>query len=300
MVLEWNDIRVFLAIVRHGSLTAAARALSVTQPTMGRRLEVLQERLGVRLFERTPTGAVITELGASLVAEAERMEAAALDFERRLVGRNTGLGGLVQVTCVEWFGIHVLAPIIATFSRQQPGIIVQLLPDGRNLNLALHDADIALRFAEFDHNAVIQRKVAEIGYGLYASPAYLEQHGEPDYVAGCPGHALITMAEANAHVADARWLHQVAPNARIAFRTGSRDAQIHTALAGVGLVGLPRCMGDVVAGLCRLQPTLPPPTREVWLGYHEDLRETPRVRAVAGFLAEELKRFGPVLHPTGP
>ena len=299
-MLEWNDIRVFLAIVRHGSLTAAARSLSVTQPTMGRRLDVLHERLGVRLFERTPTGAVITQLGAALVAEAERMEAAALDIERRLAGRNTGLGGLVQVTCVEWFGVHVLAQIIARFSRQHPGIIVQLLPDGRSLNLARHDADIALRFAEFDHDAVVQRQVAEIGYGLYASPAYLEQHGEPDYEAGCPGHALITMPEANAHLADARWLQQVAPEARIAFRTGSRDAQIHTALAGVGLVALPRYLGDGVTGLCRLQPTLSPPIREVWLGYHEDLRDTPRVRAVAAFLAEELKRFGPVLHPKGP
>ncbi|HYZ63863.1 MAG TPA: LysR family transcriptional regulator [Acetobacteraceae bacterium] len=296
-MLEWNDVLVFLAIARQRSLSAAARELKVTQPTMGRRLELLEERIGVRLFERSATGAVLTEFGASLVPAAERMEEAALAFERHLAGRGTGLDGSVRVTCVEWFGSHVLAPIIAAFSHLHPGITVQLIADGRTLNLGRHEADIALRFAEFGQNGVVQRKATEIGYGLYASETYLRAHGEPDFATGCEGHALITVDEALGHLADVHWLRQIASKARIAFRSNSRDTQVHTALAGTGLVSLPRCMGDGVAGLRRLHPPVPAPIREVWLGYHQDLRETPRIRAVAGFIAEELRRQGPVLNP---
>lgn len=297
-MLEWDDVRIFLAIARHGSLTAAARAVRVTQPTMGRRLEVLEDRLGVRLFERTPTGAVLTEFGASVLPDAERMELAALSLERRVAGRDTGLEGIVRLTCVDWFGVHVLAPVIAGFASQYPSITIELAADARVYNLARRETDIAIRFTGFDQNGVIQRRVGDIAYGLYAASDYLGRCGMPDFAKGCSGHTLITMHEEASHLAEVRWLlEKAAPQARIGFRSSSRDAQEKAALAGVGLAILPRCMADQRPQLQRLAPKSPPPGREIWLGYHEDMRETPRIRAVANFIADALRRRGPELNP---
>jgi DNA-binding transcriptional LysR family regulator len=297
-MLDWDDFRIFLAIARHGSLTAAARALRVTQPTMGRRLEMLEERLGTRLFERTPTGPVLTDLGSAILDNAEQMEQASLAAERRIAGRDTGLHGAVRVTSLEWFGNHVLAPSIASFSERYQQIAVELVTDMRNFNLAKREADIAIRFDRFEQNDLIQRKVAGFGNGLYASTRYLDRHGVPDFGGKGAEHAVVTVHEGASHMPEARWLLQeLAPKARIAFRSSSRDAQARAAEAGAGLVVLPRCMGDAMSSLRRLQPPSPVPSREVWLGYHQDMRQTPRIRVLVDFLADELRRRAPVLDP---
>jgi DNA-binding transcriptional LysR family regulator len=297
-MLEWDDFRVFLAIARHGSLTAAARALRVTQPTMGRRLEMLEERLGTKLFERTPTGPVLTDLGAAILDNAEQMEQAALAAERRIAGHDNGLHGAVRMTSLEWFGNHVLAPTLALFSARYPQIAVELVADARPYNLARREADIAIRFVRFEQNDVVQRKIADFAYGLYASISYLERYGVPDFSGKGADHAVVTMHEAAAHMPEARWLlEELAPKARIAFRSSSRDAQARAAEWGAGLVVLPRCVGDTMPSLRRLEPPSPVPSREVWLGYHEDMRQTPRIRVLVDFLADELRRRVPLLDP---
>jgi DNA-binding transcriptional LysR family regulator len=297
-MLEWDDFRIFLAIARHGSLTAAARALRVTQPTMGRRLEMLEERLGTRLFERTPTGPVLTDLGSAILDNAEQMEQAALAAERRIAGRDTGLQGIVRITSLEWFGNHVLAPIIASFSERYQQIAVELVTDRRNFNLAKREADIAIRFVRFEQNDLVQRKVADFGNGLYASTTYLDRYGPPDFDGKGADHAVVTVHEAAHETPEARWLlEELAPKARIGFRSSSRDAQARAAEAGAGLVVLPRCMGDATPSLRRLQPPSPVPGREVWLGYHQDMRQTPRIRVLVDFLADELRRWAPTLDP---
>ena len=295
-MLEWDDFRVFLAIARHGSLTAAARALRVTQPTMGRRLEMLEERLGARLFERMPTGPVLTDLGSAMLEYAEQMEQAAFAAERRIAGYDSGPHGTVRITTVEWFGTHVVAPIIAAFALQYPQIMVELVTDMRPYNLTRREADIAIRFVAFDQNDLIQRKVAEVAYGLYASTTYLEARGMPDFKnEGCD-HLVIKVHEAADHFPPSRWIETVAPKARIALRASSHHAQARAAEAGAGLVVLPRCLGDVMPSLRRLDPPSPP-SREVWLGYHQDMRQTPRIRVLVDFLVNELRHRAPELHP---
>jgi DNA-binding transcriptional LysR family regulator len=298
IMLEWDDFRVFLAIARHGSLTAAARALRVTQPTMGRRLEMLEERLGTRLFERTPTGPVLTDLGAAILNNAEQMEQAVLAAERRIAGHDNGLLGAVRLTSVEWFGSHVLASIIASFSTRYPQIAVELLTDVRSYNLAKREADIAIRFARFEQNEVVQRKIGDFAYGLYASTDYLDQYGLPNFDGKGADHAVVTMHEAANHMPEARWLlEELAPKARIALRSSSRDVQARAAESGAGLVVLPRGMGDRMLSLHHLETPSPVPSREVWLGYHQDMRQTPRIRVLVDFLADELRNRMPQLHP---
>lgn len=289
-MFEWDDLRFLLAISRRGSLTAAARELGVTQPTMSRRVEHLETRLGAALFERSSAGMALNSLGTSLLGLAEQMEQAALAAERRIAARGTGLEGLVRVTTLEWVGHHVLAPILAGFCRQHPGITVELLTDDRVFSLTRHEADIAVRVTRFEQDGLVQRRIGSSPRALYASETYLAERGEPDFAAGCPGHALVTLPEAVVALAQARWLQDhLAPKAHVALRSNSLDVQVATAAAGAGLALLPCKLGDSLPALRRLNPPEPPPEREFWLGFHEDLRHTPRVRALANHIAAEMR-----------
>ena len=288
-MLEWDDLRVLLAVARHGSLTAAARTIGVTQPTMSRRVEGLESRLGAPLFERQASGVALTALGTSLLDMAEQMEDAAMTVERRIAARGTGLDGLVRVTTLEWIGQHVLAPVLARFARLHPGLVVELLATERLLNLARHEADIAIRTARFDQDGLVQRRLRESHWAVYAGEAYLAEWGEPDFGAGCPGHALLLLPEAQAAKAQLNWLRdEAAPRARIALQSNNIDVLAAASVAGAGLVMLPRLVGDAIGGLRRLHAPGTPPRRELWLGYHEDLRHTPRVRALTTFIAAEM------------
>lgn len=289
-MLEWDDLRLLLAIARHGSLTAAARALGVTQPTMGRRAEHLEGRLGTRLFERTAAGVALNALGASLLPLAERMEQSALAAERQIAARGTGLDGLVRITTVEWTGHHLLAPVLAGFCRLHPQVTVELTTGDRVLSLTRHETDIALRPVRFEQDGLVQRRIGATPRGLYASRAYLAERGEPDYAAGCPGHTLITLPESLFTLPQANWLHDtLAPRAHVALQSNSLDVHAAAAVAGAGLVLLPRSIGDALPDLQRLDPPQAPPDRELWLGFHEDLRHTPRVRALVDHVAAELR-----------
>ncbi len=245
-MLEWDDLRMFLAIARHGSLTAAARALHVTQPTMGRRLEVLEERLGVRLFERLPSGAALTDFGSAILENAERMETEAAAAERRIAARDARLEGTIRVTTIEWFGQHALAPAIAVFTERHPKVTVELVTDERFFSLTKHEADIAVRFVRFEQQGLVQRKVGTVGFGLDASVDYLEHYGTPDFSNLGEGHAIVALPEDAGHLPEMRWLmEEIAPRARIALRSNSRDSLARAAEAGAGLAVLARCLGEL-------------------------------------------------------
>lgn len=288
-MLEWDDLRFLLAIARHGSLTAAARATGVTQPTMGRRLENLEARLGVRLFERTPAGVALNVLGTSLMPLAEQMEQSALAADRRIAARDTGLEGVIHVTTVEWIGRHLLAPVLAGFSRLHPKITIQLVTADRVFSLTRHETEIALRPTRFEQEGLVQRRIGTLPRALYASEVYLAEHGEPDYAAGCPGHTLITLSDIFTELPNVQWLRDhLAPRAHVALQSNSLDVHVAAALAHAGLVILPRIMGDSFPGLRRLSSPEPPSARELWLGFHEDLRHTLRVRALVDHIAAGL------------
>lgn len=290
-MLDWDDLRFILAISRNGSLTAAARDLGVTQPTMSRRMEHLEHRLGSPLFDRQPTGVLLNPLGTSLLGMAEQMEQAALAAERRLAARGTGLEGTVRLTTLEWIGQHLLAPILASFGRQHPGITVQLLTADRVLNLARHEADIAVRVMPFEQDALVQRRLSSVPHALFASEAYLAERGTPDFASGCPGHAIVTFLDTPATFAQVQWLqHRIARRAQVAVTSNSLDVQLVAIMSGAGFGALPERAALSRPILKKLAPPEPPPGHDIWLGYHEDLRHTPRVRALADHIANEMLR----------
>lgn len=272
--MEWSDLRLFLAIAREGTLGAAARRLNLTQPTMGRRLKALEEAMGRSLFQRTKDGFVLTDEGAIVVAHAERIEEEALALTRELAGSEGQLDGQLRVSCSDWFGIHVLAPVMADFSKQYPKVTVELLTDARLLNLSRREADLVFRIKPFSEPEVISRKLMTVHYGLYAADKL------PDIAFdGADNTPLIMMDEAFGSMPDVAWLRALFPDAPIALRSNNRDVQARLCLGGAGLAVLPRPLGDSLTGLRRLDPPTQPPSRETWLGYHQDLRRLPRLRA---------------------
>ncbi len=168
-MLDWDDLRHFLAIARHRTLSGAARALHVQQSTMGRRLDALQARAGATLLQKTPSGYTLTPAGESVLAHAERMEAEALAAERAVTGRDVRLAGLVRLTTVETLLVEVLTPILAEFCERYPDITVDVLVDVRILSLSRREADVALRLTRPEGNELVARRVGSVGYALYAS-----------------------------------------------------------------------------------------------------------------------------------
>ena len=281
--MEWSDLRIFLAIAREGTLGAAARKLGQTQPTMGRRLRALESAVGQTLFQRTSAGFVLTDEGDSVLAHAERIEEEALALERQLAGQGAELQGMLRLSSSDWFGIHVLAPVLAEFGRAHPRVCVELLTDARFYSLARREADIVLRISRFDETDVIARRLLRVSYGLYgAKGTKRPRPGDGT------GMRVVTMDVAFAEMPDALWLKRILPKAEVAFRSNNRDVQARLCAAGAGLAVLPRPLGDAMPGLVHLDIGEAPPGRDTFLGYHRDLRRLPRLRALIDLLTERL------------
>lgn len=276
MSADWDDYRVFLAIARHGTLSGAARGLGLSQPTVGRRLQALETALARPLFQRTSDGYVLTSEGHSILASIQEMEEQATAVQRRLAG-DSQLEGMVRVSTTEWFGAHLLAPAFAELRLDYPGLVIELITETRLISLARREADIGFRFREFEDPDIVQVRVADVAFSVYASQAYLQRHS--DAGAGA-GHTLITMDTNFEQLADVSWLSQRLPQATAGLRANSRDVQAKLCAAGGGIAVLPNCVGDATAGLVRLDLQQAPPGRTVWAGYHKDLKRSPRVRTV--------------------
>jgi len=285
VTLDWDDLRFFLAVARHRSLSGAARSLKVTQPTAGRRLAALEQALGSTLFHRASTGLALSRSGRTLLAYAERIERDVIAAERATAGHDGELEGVVRVTAPEWLCARALGARLGELVARHPGIEIALDADARWRSLPRRDADVALRLARFEGQDVIQRAVGRVAFGLYASPAYVEARGLPDFQRSSAGHSLVTMSDDVPATADAAWLDAVASGARVVWRSHGRHVHASVAAAGAGLVCLPRCLGDETPGLTLLD-TSQPPERTLWLGIHRDARRVRRVRAVVDLMKE--------------
>ena len=278
--MNWDDIRVFLAIARTGTLGAAGRSIAQSQPTMGRRLRALEASLGHALFQRTADGFVLTDEGSALLLHADSMEREAMAISRELDGSAARLEGLLRVSASDWFGMHVLAPLCAAFTNRHPGVTIELITDARLYSLARREADLVARIVPFDEPDVVQRHLMHVPYAVYVAR-------EKATTGDAPTH-LVTMDTGFSDMPDATWLREAFPQARVAFRSNNRHVQAIACAAGVGAAVLPRPLGDSHPGLKPLAGASSPPGRDVWLGYHRDLRRLPRLRALLDWLLEQL------------
>lgn len=290
-IMNWDDLRHVLAVVRHGSLLGAARELGVDHTTVGRRVGAAERALAAKLFQRGTTGLTPTAEGEHLLESLQRIEDAVSDLERKASAEQRALVGTVKVTAPESFGITWLAPRLATFARQHPGLRIDLDPSGKVLDLHKGQAEIALRFFRSTDQGLVIRRVAEVRYGLYAARAYLARYPlrSPADLATRP------LLGAPAGDADAVWLAELSGGAEPIFTTVLAVALLNATRAAAGIAVLPRYLGDADDALVYL-PMPGEPHETLWLTVHRDLRTTPRVRAVLDFLIAELERERLSLH----
>lgn len=283
-VFEWTDLRCFLAVARTGTLSAAARELGVAQTTVGRRLEVLEETLGARLFDRTEGGLRLSEVGVEILELARAMERAANEVERRARGQDQQLEGTVRITTTEAFARGHVVPRLAALQREQPGLQFEVLTGNRTLDLDGREADLAVRLVRPDDPSLVARRIGQLELGLYASHGYAEHHGiepggELDRRDGLVGHRVAGYVGEMASSPEARWLAEHASRATVVLRTNSIPALVAAVSNDMAMAILPSWLAQE-QGLRQVAalPELPP--RPVWLVFHADLRDNARVRCV--------------------
>jgi DNA-binding transcriptional LysR family regulator len=296
-MLDWDDLRFFLALARHGTLSGAAKVLHVSQSTVGRRLNSLEAALAVRLLNRTPEGYVPTLAGQDVREKAERLEAEAIALERDVTGRDARLRGLVRVTCAETLAAHVLASSFAKLHAQHPDIMIELIPNPRELSLAMREADISLRIRQPEQHDLVVRRIGGIAFGIYATPAYIREQGDLDFEDGCSGHRLITQLDDTQEMTQSAWLTEMASRATVVLQTSSHEAAVLASANGGGLACLARFRGDEEARLIRLPVPTEPPKADILLLVHKDNRDTPRIRVVLTHITETVHALGAMLQP---
>ena len=290
--LAWDDLRTVLAVVRGGSLSAAARSLGVNHATVFRRLKAIEARLGVRLFERLPSGYMATAAGLEVRAAAERVEVEVLDLARRLAGRDLRLEGTVRLTAPDDLMERVLTGCLARFRTRYPGIVVEAMIDNRMLSLTRREADIALRPTHAPPESAVGRRVAGVTAAAYANPGRLPSAADisPEDLRRLP---WIGWEEGGGPVRLIGWLSRNGFAEQVIYRANSMLNQVTACAAGVGVALLPCFLGESQDGLVRVLPPQRELETELWLLTHRDLRRTARVRALLDFLYDELRAWRP-------
>jgi DNA-binding transcriptional LysR family regulator len=282
--LDWEDVRYFVALARHGTLSATARALRVNHATVARRIASLETLLGQSIFDRRVNGYVVTAEGKALIKYANAMYEAALSILRRL-DAGTELGGRVRLAAGRVLAERFLIDRLRAFHERYPAIDLEVIGGSRVVSLAKRQADLALRYGSPKDSELIARRVARLAFGLYASRDYRDKlkTGEPP--------VFIGFDENSEFVAEAAWLKRQFGDRRFSFRTSSQTTQAAAARAGYGIALLPRYVVEThEPGLVEVLPREALPERDVWLIIRRDLTRVPRVKAVADYLVELFQR----------
>lgn len=280
--LAWDDYRFLLAIGRAGSLNGAAKRLGVSHPTVFRRINAIERRLGARLFERARDGYTPTPAGDEVIAVAAEIETRIGETERRLAGADARPSGRIRVTTVEPLLHGLLLPLLAKFRRDHPGIVIELYADNAVRDLGRREADVALRPGGQPPEGLIGRRLARIAVAVYRARNLRLRGGaealdRADWVV--PDGSL-------AHIAMAQWLRRQGYDQRAALRADSLLALREAAASAIGLAVLPCYLGDADRRLARVGAPIDGLGSDLWLLSHPDLRRNARVRAFSDAMRE--------------
>ncbi len=287
-MFDWDDLRYFLAVARHGSTVAAARALGINQSTVQRRLAELERRIGRPLVTRQPSGYRLTELGREMVAPAERVEQAVLALEQQLTVLTRDASGVLRVACPEPIVYRITqSKLLKRFQAKHPDLRIEFVMSDKYIDLSKGEADVALRSGDTDDAALVGRRIADSLWAVYASRRYVEQHGAPSRVEDLEQHLVVGLDESMAKHRAATWLARVAPNAKIVARNNSVLGLVYAVKSGIGIAPLPTALGDNEPDLVRVLGPIAELARVWRVLAHPDARRTPRVSAFFDFIAEE-------------
>lgn len=276
--IGWELYRSYLGVLQEGSLSAAARALGVAQPTVGRHVAALEAALGLALFTRSQLGLVPTEAALALQPHAEAMHSSAAALKRAAESQGEGVQGTVRVTASEVIGAEVLPAIVTQLRREHPALKVELVLTSRVQDLLRREADIAVRMTPPKQGQLIARRVGDVELGLHAHPDYLREHGTPATPADLPRHALIGFDAETPFLRAARKAFPAWQRDAFALRTDNDLAQLALIRAGAGIGWCQVALAARPPALVRVLPRQLALTLETWLAMHEDLRNSPRCK----------------------
>ena len=291
-MLDWNDLRHFLAVARTGSTLAAGKLLRVSQTTAARRVAALEAELGLTLFERRPAGYRLTPAGEALVEKAEAMEAAGNAFADAAATQSREASGMVKLTVDEIYAVTLLAPLLRELHEAHPSIRIELDTTEEKRDLAAGEADVALRMADRPTGGgLVGRRLTTDNWTIYCSRDYAEAHGRPSRRRELKGHAFIGGGGPGVWMYYRAWLERNGLADSVAMQHGTSTGLLAAVRAGVGLAVLPSLIADLDPNLVMCLPPEPQNERGLWLLTHERLRHTPRIRVVMDFLAERLSQL---------
>jgi DNA-binding transcriptional LysR family regulator len=291
--MDWGHLPFFLELVRTGSLARAGKRLGADRTTVARRVAALESELGLPLFERGPQGWIRTAAGDELAELATRVEEDVLALARHADARDREVAGTVRITTPTHVAVHLLAPAVPLLRERHPSLLVEVAADQRTFDLTRREADIAVRFGRPQAPGLVTRKLSEVAYRLYASPAYLAGRGAGP--ADVDRDAFVGFEERLISVPQERWLDRVFPDRHVVFRCNSTAALVAAARAGVGVAVLPCFMAATVPDLEEVEAPEPVAAHEMWLLVHGDLRRTPRVKAAIGWIDDVVAAARPAL-----
>ena len=293
---DWSLYRSFLAVATEGSLSAAARRLKLTQPTIGRHIEALEAELGAALFARSQRGLTLTAMAEEMLPLAREMAAMATALKRTSSGEAGAERGVVKLTTTPTLAVEILPRILAEFALAQPEIEIEFNVDSQLADLRRRDADIALRMIRPIQSFLVRRRLGVLEFGLYAHRRYLETHGAPGEV-GKQRLRLIGFDKENTPVRSAHPLAEMALGESSGMRTDNYGVQWEFLHAGAGIAMCATVSAARYPDLVRVLPERFHMERDIWLVMHEDSRSVRRVRLLFDHLAE---RLAPLLNGGEP
>ena len=288
----WSLIQSFLAVAETGSLSAAARRLSRSQPTLGRHIQSLEADLNQHLFERHPRGLQLSQAGTALLPMAREMQTQMYRLSLQAAGQSEELAGTVRITASVFASHYLLPPILAEIRRAEPGIELELVPTDESENLLYRAADIALRMYRPTQLDVITRHVADLPLGIFAAKSYLEQRGTPQTAEELWRHDLVGYDSNDLILNTMRSMGWQVDRTAFTMRCDNQATYWQLVRAGCG-IGFCQCdVARADASVAELDLGIKIPPLPVWLTTHSAMRETPRIRRVWSLLAKALKPAG--------
>ncbi|MEX6507403.1 LysR family transcriptional regulator [Jiella sp. M17.18] len=283
--MNWDDIRIFLAVARAGQILAAARRLELNHATVGRRLTALETALGAHLLHRRPNGCELTETGRSFLEHAERMEAAQLAARAAIGGADVALSGTVRIGAPDGFGTAFLAPRLWRLQERHPQLTVQLVPVPRAFSISRREADIAITVERPEAGRLVAAKLVDYALGLYASRGYVAERGAPESLGDLARHRLVGAVDDLLYSPRLAYYVDLVPDWPSGTEISSATGQTEAVAAGAGIGILHSFMASRRPDLVRL---LPEATirRTYWLVYHESARDVRRIAVAADFIRE--------------
>ncbi|WHA41214.1 LysR family transcriptional regulator [Agrobacterium larrymoorei] len=287
--MNWDDVRIFLAVARTGQILAASKRLGLNHATLSRRLTSLEEALKTRLFVRRTNGCELTEEGGRFLISAERMEAEMLDVQASLGRVDAAISGTVRIGAPDGFGVSFLAPRLGRLTSLHPELKIELVPVPRSFSLSQREADIAITIERPEQGRLVFSKLTDYSLGLYASKSYVEEHGKPDTVEALKTHRRIGYVEDLIFSPSLNFTGEVMRDWDASFAISSAIGQTEAVCSGAGIGILHDYIARGDADLVRLLPDVSI-HRSYWTAFHENARQLARVKTVVEFLQETVAK----------